>query len=194
MIGDRSVTALLDTLEAVSKILLIIGTLVGGGWAVYEYLEKKQDVRIAESIGYVKRFSSEPLIGAQNRIGQAWYAARSQLQILAATPVASSEEFAKRKRQLVMSVVEASPVSLGSGKQRGIVSDADLIVGFFDELHICMTSNLCDKKIAQGFFRPYVERFYCLHEPFLVWKSKNYSAGYADSMRKDFAPPSGCSS
>ncbi len=59
MIGDRSVTALLDTLEAVSKILLIIGTLVGGGWAVYEYLEKKQDVRIAESIGYVKRFSSE---------------------------------------------------------------------------------------------------------------------------------------
>src|SRR5215213_10235411 len=105
---------LLDRLEAISKILLIVGTLVGGGWAIYEYLEKKQDARVAESIGYVRRFSTEPLIGAQTRIGQAWYASRAQLQVLATTPVLSSEEFARRKRQLVMSVVESAPFAPSS--------------------------------------------------------------------------------
>ncbi|EHP94683.1 hypothetical protein [Methylorubrum extorquens] len=172
-----------EALEAISKILLIAGTLIGGGWAVHEYLDKKQDARVAESIGYVRRFSAEPLLGAQSRIGQAWYAARSQLHALTATPTASQEEFTRRKRQLVMSVVETSSIAPNASKNRGIVSDVDLIVSFFDELRICVKSQLCDDQTARNFFTPYAERFFCLHAPFIDWKSKNYSAGYAEAMR-----------
>jgi hypothetical protein len=43
--------------------------LLAAGRAIYEY--KKQDARVAESIGYVRRFSTEPLIVAQTRIGKA---------------------------------------------------------------------------------------------------------------------------
>jgi hypothetical protein len=68
----RRPSGLLDRLEAISKILLILGTITGGAWAIYEYLEKKQDTRVAESIGYVRRFSTEPLIGAQTRINPAF--------------------------------------------------------------------------------------------------------------------------
>jgi hypothetical protein len=51
---------LLDRLEAIAKILLIFGTLAGGIWAVVEYFEKKHDGRIAETLGYVRRFSTDP--------------------------------------------------------------------------------------------------------------------------------------
>jgi hypothetical protein len=181
---------LLDRLEAISKILLIVATIVGGGWVIYEYLEKKQDARVAESIGYVRRFSTEPLIAARTRIGQAWYASRSQLQALATTPVSSSEEFARRKRQLVISVVDTAPfVTSSTTKQRGIVAEVDLIIGFFDELQVCVASGLCDWKTIDDFFAPYAKRFYCLHEPFLVWKDRSYSKGYGSALRAMFVQP-----
>jgi hypothetical protein len=178
---------LLKRLEAISKILLIIATIVGGGWAIYEYLEKKQDARIAESIGYVRRFSTEPLIGARTRVGQAWFASRAQLQTLATTPVASPDEFKRRKRQLVMGVVESAQfVTTSSTTQRGIVAEVDLIIGFFDELRVCVMSRLCDRKTTYDFFKPYAERFYCLHEPFLDWKDRAYSNGYGSALRAMF--------
>jgi hypothetical protein len=55
----------------VQRVKVILEKIVGGGRAIYEYLEKKQDARVAKSIGYVRRFSTEPLIVAQTRIGKA---------------------------------------------------------------------------------------------------------------------------
>jgi hypothetical protein len=124
----------LDRLEAISKILLILGTLATGIWVIVEYFDKKNDARVAETLGYARRFSTDPLQAAQTRIGMAWYAARAPLQLLAATPVRSADEFAARRRQLVMMVVQNSVTST-SPKQTGIVSDLDLLVGFFAELH-----------------------------------------------------------
>ena len=49
----------------VQRVKVILGKIVGGGRAIYEYLEKKEDARVAEFIGYVRRFSTEPLIVAQ---------------------------------------------------------------------------------------------------------------------------------
>jgi hypothetical protein len=105
------VQVILDRLEAISKILLILGTLVGGAWAIFEYLEKKQDGRVAESLGYVRRLSSEPLLSAQARISIAWYASVRSLE---STPVSSADEFARRKRQLVMMVVDRTAIPLSS--------------------------------------------------------------------------------
>jgi hypothetical protein len=178
----------LDRLEAISKILLILGTLATGLWVIVEYLDKKSDARVAETLGYARRFSTDPLQAAQTRIGMAWYAARASLQLLATTPVRSADEFAARRRQLVMMVVQNSVTST-SPKQTGIVSDLDLLVGFFAELHVCITSKLCDRETANNYFQSYARRLYCLHEPFIQWKDQNYSRGYGNELRTLAALP-----
>ena len=175
---------ILDRLEAISKILLILGTLVGGAWAIFEYLEKKQDGRVAESLGYVRRLSSEPLLSAQARIAMAWYAARDSVRNLDSTPVSSADEFARRKRQLVMMVVDRTAIPLSSSAiQKGLVPDLDLLVDFFRELQVCIDANLCDRQTAVSFFKSYARRLYCLHEPFITWKSSSYSMGYGSELR-----------
>jgi len=86
-----------------------------------------------------------------------------------------------------MSVVESAPVVISSTtKQRGIVADVDLIIGFFDELQVCATSGLCDRKTINDFFKPYAVRFYCLHEPFLAWKNRAYSKEYGSALSTMF--------
>jgi len=172
----------LDRLEAISKVLLILGTLAGGIWVIVEYFEKKIDARVTETLGYARRFSTDPLQAAQTRIGMAWYAARAPLQVLAATPVRSADEFEARRRQLVMLVVQKSITST-SPKQIGIVSDLDLLVGFFAELQVCVASKICDADTANNYFRSYARRLYCLHEPFIQWKDQNYSRGYGSELR-----------
>src|SRR5258708_29116052 len=134
---------ILDRLEAISKLLLILGTIVAGIWAIFEYFEKKHDARVSKTLGYARRCSTDPLQDAQTRLGMAWYAAREPLNILEPTPVTSADEFAARRRQLVMMVVQNSVTST-SPKQVGLVSDLDLLVGFFSELQVCITSKLCD--------------------------------------------------
>ncbi|MCP3392018.1 hypothetical protein NLM27_24805 [Bradyrhizobium sp. CCGB12] len=176
---------ILDRLEAISKILLILGTLAGGLWAVREYFDKQHDARVAETLGYVRRFSTDPLQAAQTHIGMAWYSVKDVLRTLEETPVASPEEFANRKRQLVMSVVDKSVIPLSSSvTQRGLVPDLDLLVGFFAELQVCLDAQLCDAHVAKKYFQPYATRLYCVHEPFIVWKSKAYSQGYGDELKK----------
>jgi len=176
---------ILDRLEAISKILLILGTLIGGVWAVVEYFDKKHDARVAETLAYVRRLSSDPLLAAQTRIGIAWYAVRDRVRALETTPVASAEEFASRKRQLVMMVVDKAVVPLSaSTAQKGLVSDLDLLIGFFAELQVCVDAKLCDRLTANSYFQPYAKRLYCVHEPFIAWKDSSYSRGYGNELRK----------
>ncbi len=181
---------ILDRLEAISKLLLILGTIVAGIWAIFEYFEKKHDARVSKTLGYARRCSTDPLQAAQTRIGMAWYAAREPLNILETTPVTSADEFAARRRQLVMMVVQNSVTST-SPKQVGLVSDLDLLVGFFSELQVCITSKLCDPETANNYFRPYAGRLYCLHEPFIQWKDQHYSHGYGSELRTLAALPAG---
>lgn len=176
--------AFLDRLEAVSKILLIFGTLAAGAWAVLEYTDKKNEAKVAETLGYARRLSSDPLLTAQSRIGTAWYAVRDSVRALEATPVASAEEYAKRKRQLVMMVVDKTAVPSSSTLQKGLVSDLDLLIGFFAELQVCIDAGLCDRRIATNYFQPYAKRLYCVHEPFIEWKKSSFSEGYGDELRK----------
>src|SRR5271167_4569024 len=103
---------LLDRLEAISRILLIVATLVGGIWAVFEWLEKKQDARVSETLGYVRRFSTDPLETAQVNISVAWFAVRDKVRTLESNQ-GTPDDFVRRKRQLVMMLVEGAPIAIG---------------------------------------------------------------------------------
>jgi hypothetical protein len=67
--------------------------------------------------------------------------------------------------------------------QKGLVPDIDQLVGFFAELKVCIDTNLCDVQTSRSYFEDYARRLYCVHEPFIEWKSASYSKGYGRGLR-----------
>jgi len=170
-----------DWLEACSKVLLIVGALVGAGWAYFEYLHKEDQRRIEGSLSYVKRFAEGSMLESTKRIGSVWYANREPLRRLQDS--SSDAAFAQRHQQLVMSVVELYAVPDKDGlSTQGVVGDVDTVVAFFSELLICVKAELCEGKSAHAYFDNYARRFYCLHEPYLRWKAANYSSSFGKDL------------
>lgn len=170
-----------DWLEACAKVLLMVGALVGAGWAYFEYLHKEDQRRIEGSLSYVKRFSEGAMLESTKRIGSAWYANREPLQRLQNS--SSDATYRRRHHQLVMSVVELHQIADKDGlSTRGVVGDVDMVVSFFSELLICVKSDLCDAASAHAYFDSYAQRFYCLHEPYLSWKAANYAANFGKDL------------
>nr|WP_315428174.1 hypothetical protein [uncultured Albidiferax sp.] len=171
----------IDWLEACAKTLVIVGTVVGAGWGYFEYRHKEEQRRIEGSLTYVKRFSEGNMLESTRRIGSVWYSAQSQLQKLQDSP--PGDEYARRHRQLVMSVIEHGSVEDKDGKiTRGVVADVDAVTAFFGELAICVNAGLCESQTAHSFFDDYARRFHCLHEPYLVWKAADYSSDYGKDL------------
>ncbi|PCK77680.1 hypothetical protein [Rhizobium sophoriradicis] len=175
--------ALLDRLEAISKILLILGTLIGGVWGIYQYFERLQEQRVAMTLDYVRRLNSEQLLASQTQLSAAWYGVRDKLRLVRETPVAFREIYVARQRQLVMSVMAGSSAASSGEGRTSLVSALDLLEGFFSELRICVDSNICDPKTARTYFGSYAKRLYCLHEPFIRYKDKTFSDGYGAALR-----------
>jgi hypothetical protein len=174
-------STLVDWLEACAKVLLIVGTVIGAGWAFFEYRHKEEQRRVEGSLGYVKRFSEGSLLESTKRIGNAWYTSQAALQRLQDS--ATEDEFRQRHHQLAMTVIERVALTDGEGKATyGIVADVDAVVAFFSELLICVKADLCDGRTAHAYFDTYAQRFYCLHEPYLSWKAANYSSAFGKDL------------
>lgn len=168
----------LDQLEGISKILLIVGTLIGGIWALFQFADAQHAARVTRTLGYVERFNKDNVLDARMRLGRTWYNLRD---LVARVNDGSRDDpdYKQRLSQLVFQVVEKAPVELSDGKKAvGLVGDLDQLQGFFGELQICIEGKLCDKATADSYFADYAQRFYCLHEPFIEYKQQNYDSSY----------------
>ena len=168
----------LSQIEGVSKILLIVATLAGGVWAVVQYADARHAARVTRTLEYVERFNKDNVLRARMRLGRTWYNLRGYV---AKVSLGSRDaaDYEQRLRQLVFTVVENAPVELDDGsKAKGLVGDLDQLQSFFGELEICIEGSLCDKETADAYFSDYATRFYCLHEPFISYKQRDYDSSY----------------
>jgi hypothetical protein len=176
--GFRISKAVLDQLEGVSKILLIMGTLGGGIWAVFQFRDAQKGARITRTLAYVERFNKDHLLDSRVRLGRTWYNLRDYVARVSEGG-RDDADYNQRLSQLVFQVVEHAPVELPDGKKaEGLVGDLDQLQGFFGELQICIEGTLCDKETADSYFADYAQRFYCLHKPFIDYKQRDYDSSY----------------
>ena len=174
--------SVLDQLEGISKILLILGTLAGAVWALFEYSAKQDKERVTHTLSYVERFNKDTLLDARTRIGSTWYALRDF--VARADTGEGDDAYKQRMRQLVFEVVNKAPVQLPDGSAvTGLVGDLDQVQGFFGELQICIDARICDQATADAYFADYAQRFYCLHEPFIAFKQHEYDLTYGVKLK-----------
>lgn len=150
---DQKKFPLLLTLNIVVKVGAIFATL----FAIFQYLAAREDRRVERSLGYVSRFSDHgSAIGmARLQVSAALWANETQLlrlkDVLQRLP--EDEGIALRARFI-------EKLMQGGGDAAPIRVALDPIVSFFDELQVCIDTNLCDGQAADAFFQDYVITFW----------------------------------
>jgi len=142
-------------------ILVKIGAVFAGIFAVHEYLEARRDGRTARTLTYVERFQSEDTaIGASiRRIDAELWANERQLrwlkQLADVDPPAAEEALDKFVTKLVD----------GTDQEPGLRQAVHDVTTFFDELAICARARLCDEATAEAFFAGRAVELWNVFEP-----------------------------
>lgn len=120
-------------LDALVKALTIAGVV----FAAWQYLEARQEARIARTLAYVERFEQGDVGAARQRINGV---IREYLPQFANIEGITQED----RDSMVLSIVEVG----GASFER----DIDLIVDFFHGLSICVQEVLCERGVAERYF------------------------------------------
>ena len=151
-----------DILETLSFLTVIIATIFG----FYQYLGSLKRDKINNVLEYNNRFNSNELLKSKHKIENAWSKNRYNLEILQRYGIKDKKVIDKFTNSIITNY--------------NLQKDIDNLVDFYNNLSICIKSNICDKKSAIIFFKDYANRFYKLHKSYIQKQDKfinDYSSG-----------------
>ncbi len=134
--------------ESIYQILRVVAIIVGGGWAVQEYLDRKENLQVQETLKFVERYARPTIREAWDKIDRAWFA---------------------EKPKILQILVEEKNAAAWPGFVNRLVANHDLhlevftMVDFFESLRICIQQKICDAKSAKEFFSRKVILFFNQH-------------------------------
>lgn len=135
--------------EIVTSWLGAIALILGGGFAVVQYLEKEKGDRVKVSLDFFDRYNKPPFYDSRKRIEDAWHKNDYELD-----KILSSQPMDKKKySEFVIAVVQ----------RENIEYDVFQLMAFFESLEICIESEICDRSSALSFLHSDALAFYRLH-------------------------------
>jgi hypothetical protein len=120
-------------MDVVAKAFAIAGVMFAG----WQYLEARQETRVARTLTYIERFEQGDAAAARQRINGVL---REYLPQFEAIESISAED----RDAMILSIVE------GGGPQ--LEQDIDLIADFFLGMSICVQERLCERGVAERYF------------------------------------------
>lgn len=151
---------LLEWIDLATKIGAVFAVL----FAIHQYLAARQDARVERTLDYVQSFNDRSQVGAaRRRISEDLWRSSDQLMELGRlmeelpTPQASD-----LRNRFVWKLVD------GTAERPGFRSEVHDVLSFFDDLAICVATELCDRESAISFFGDYVKDFWANFESFII--------------------------
>jgi hypothetical protein len=148
---------MLDTLNAFVDGLLDkltkAGILIAGVFALYQFMDAKQDARVQRTSEYITRYEEGTPAAALRRINAALRPYAPQFEKLTGEDGLS----AATRKDMVLTLFDHSPT---------LAEDVDAIVGFYKGLDACVRQLLCDRTTAVTYFGPEASEFYSNFEPY----------------------------
>jgi hypothetical protein len=127
----------------------VMGSLIGGVFAGYQYLEQVKANRVKETLTFVARFQ-EPAIGESwKRITNVWLKHEKRMYALLDDPKLSTDKWIRFVHNVVIN--------------EKIETDVFAIADFLGSIQICVRSEVCDSKTAKAFFGSDARSFFRLH-------------------------------
>lgn len=148
MNGDdagRSASGLLEALNHVFSIVGVIALMAGGAFGAYEYLDRKETERAAETLRMIEVWETRAVEESYLRLSRGIEA------LLADTP-AEQRQIRERIDTLRDNIVRR----VMSNSEAG---DYDKVVLFFTRLSLCIEADLCSGPVAKIFFADTVADF-----------------------------------
>jgi hypothetical protein len=137
------------SLAALANILAVVGGLIGGGWVFWEYTQRMEAGRAAETLKLVDSWiDREPQV-AYRRLDDAMSKAinalgPSDLALLQASDQARQEGLRKMGARV--------------SRDPEVLADLVAVESFFNRLAICVDADLCSVKVTRAYFGSTMEK------------------------------------
>ena len=103
------------------------------------------------------RFNSDKLLNAQLNLNSAWEPHYKIIRIINKQTVESEFVKAQIQAKLIFPVIN----------QNKLQQDIDLLINFFENLHVCIQHSICDSEVSHDLFSGYATYFFDLHRPWI---------------------------
>jgi len=140
-------------LEFMLKVLVITGSIGG----IYQYFDVKQENRVKKTMEFLDNFNSGNLQSAQLNLSEFWEGYHAKIRQLNQATVENEEARTLILERIVLPVISHN-------KQQ---KDIDLMVGFFENLQVCIVGRICEEHTTKIFFGSYAASFFNLYEPWI---------------------------
>jgi hypothetical protein len=135
--------------EIVTAWISMLALIIAGCFAGFQYLEKEDGERVKETLSFLGRFNTSPVLDARRKIATTWDGNMSQMiEILERKPFIDSDY-----RQFILKTIHDG----------GIGQDVALVIEYFDSLEVCIRAKICDGPAAAQFFKAEATSFFRQH-------------------------------
>lgn len=141
-------------------ILAALATIGGIAFAIQQYLSAINDARINQTLSYVARFDSDPILPSLVKLYQAYE--KNPQVLTTGDPTAAEIDFIQHNR------FEWDAVVLGD---------------FFDQLYVCLSAKICDQGLAVRLLGRDIEGVYVLTGRYLTSEHPPTGCGLAALFR-----------
>lgn len=135
--------------ELIMEWVKLIALIIAGIFAGVQYLDKQNGDRVKETLVFLNRFNTTPVLEARRKIADVWEEKMpQQLALLEKAPFVDADY-----RRFMTETV----------KQAGISQDVALVVEYFESLEVCIRAKICDGDSAAQFLKPEALSFFRQH-------------------------------
>lgn len=139
MTGEPDAKSITDFLTRWLTVVTLVSAAVFG---VLEYVDHKNDVRIQRSLDYVERYNQDLYLSLRNRLNDVLEQESGRLIATLVDDSLSAEEIQRRYFEFINEMIVT----------HNLKSDLRRLLGFHEEVVLCVNAGLCDADVVRSFF------------------------------------------
>jgi hypothetical protein len=154
----RRARALKDVSIIVATWVTIVGGLAGGVFALVQYYGRAHQERVGETLRYVERFDTGPMLAAWEEYDNFWISQGPQLK-------QANAQGEKALKGFTLQTLHSDP---------SLRMKTRMLIEFFDEFAACTCAHVCDATVAQEILGNYAFDLYGTNAPYIFRERSQY--------------------
>ncbi|MEH6435838.1 hypothetical protein [Massilia sp. DD77] len=143
-------TELKEWTDVLTPIAGAVAIAVGGVFAMVQYLDKKHDDRVKETLAFFDRYNSNHVLEARTVLVSAWLRHAAEYEQV----IGSADKYYAFTRRVI--------------HDENLRREVAVINDFFAALDICARNKICECEVALLLFQPDARSYYGYHYSFIA--------------------------
>lgn len=136
--------------DALTPLVGAVAIVVGGVFGMVQYLDKKHDDRVKETLNFFDRYNSNHVLEARTALVAAWRQHAAEYDKV----IDSADEYYKFTRRIII--------------DENLRGEVAVINDFYAALDICTRNKICECDVAILLFQPDANSYYGYHYSYIA--------------------------